>query len=37
MNLNYALSFSDVQSTIKYSRDQDVTVDDVEGFDQFAT
>jgi hypothetical protein len=35
MNLNVALSFSDVQSTIKYLRDRNVVVYDVKCSDQF--
>jgi hypothetical protein len=35
LNLNYALSFSDIQSTIKYLRETDVIVDDVKCSDGF--
>jgi hypothetical protein len=35
LNLNDALSFSDVQSTIEYMRCRDVIVGDVKCFDQF--
>jgi hypothetical protein len=35
MNLNDALSFNDVQSTIKYLRNRGVIADDVGRFDQF--
>jgi hypothetical protein len=35
MNLNDALSFSEVYSTVKYLRARDVMVDDVKCFNQF--
>jgi hypothetical protein len=35
MNLSDTISFCDVQSAIKYMRDQNVIVDDVKCFAQF--
>jgi hypothetical protein len=34
INLNEALSFSEVQSTVKYLREEDMIVDDIECVDQ---